>query len=158
MLYEADASGGLDEWDVSGGWQHFQGMLVNDGADSSIVAPYEPSLSNYAIEAEIQVVNFGRSFGLILRDGAVQATAYGGGAASITVEGKESQYEGWPQDREWHTYRLEVQGNTARFLVDGSPVTEMSDNRLLSGTGGSVGLWVDGGFQLNVRSFKVIAL
>lgn len=58
-------------------------------------------------------------------------------------------------DSDWHTYRLEVQGNSIRVLLDGTVVIETSDNRYLSP--GQVGLWSQG-TQVNVRRFSVIAL
>ena len=56
---------------------------------------------------------------------------------------------------DWHTYRAEFKGNTIRLLVDGATVVETSDNRHL--TGGGIGLWCKTA-QINVRSFKVVAL
>ncbi len=59
VLYEADATGGLDEWTGSADWLHRDGQLINDGSAKAtlIVAPYEPgSVSDYAVEAEISLV------------------------------------------------------------------------------------------------------
>lgn len=58
-------------------------------------------------------------------------------------------------DSEWHTYRVEVQANVVRLLVDGDLITEVTDNRFLEA--GQVGLWSDRA-QLSIRTFKVIAL
>jgi hypothetical protein len=63
--------------------------------------------------------------------------------------------QGFDPGTDWHTYRVEVQGNTIRFLVDGSPLLTTQDNRFL--TGSTVGLW-SAGVQLTVRSVKMIAL
>jgi hypothetical protein len=52
-------------------------------------------------------------------------------------------------------YRVEVRANTLRLLVDGARMVDATDNRYLSP--GRVGLWSDQ-YQLEVRSFKVIAL
>jgi hypothetical protein len=55
----------------------------------------------------------------------------------------------------WHTYRLEVKGNSIKLLVDGAPLVEEVDNTILSNC--QVGLF-SAGAQINVRSFKVIKL
>src|SRR5689334_10044113 len=62
VLYQADWSNGMDGWSGSGGWKTVGGMLVNDGTNDDpslwIPAPYEPgSITDYAIEAEIQLVS-----------------------------------------------------------------------------------------------------
>jgi hypothetical protein len=65
--------------------------------------------------------------------------------------------EGRPFDpgTDWHTYRVEVQGNAIKLLIDGAVMASVRDNRYLSG--GDVGLWSNR-YQLEVRSFKVIKL
>ncbi len=145
------------------------GMLVNDGmTESSVIAPFEPgTLSDYAVEAEIQYVRSDNpwcpnSFGLFARDGDS-----GGYYGAVCFEGEFEVQAGWSGgsdllaqqtyalDNEWHTYRLEVNGNQVRFLVDGAILLSFNDNRMLDG--GSVGLFVNG-YQVNVRAFRVIAL
>jgi hypothetical protein len=60
---------------------------------------------------------------------------------------------------EWHTYRLELRGNTLTLYIDGTAVAEGSNNELLSpADDNSVGVFADHGIQVNVRSFKVITL
>ena len=71
------------------------------------------------------------------------------------VEGGDIAAIDYTRDMGWHTYRMEVKGNTIKFLIDGAPIVETADNRYL--TGGKVGLWSDNA-QISVRSFKVIAL
>jgi hypothetical protein len=58
-------------------------------------------------------------------------------------------------DGEWHTYRMEVQGNALRLYVDGDLVVETGDLRYVDP--GQVGLWGRKA-QVDVRSFRVLAL
>lgn len=66
-----------------------------------------------------------------------------------------AEQEEYLLDREWHTYRVEVRGNTITLLVDGSVVLETLDNRHLAP--GQIGLWSVLA-QISVRSFKVYSL
>lgn len=176
VLYEADTSGGLAEWSGAGGWQTVGGMLVNDGTSDTptfIDAPFQPSTLDYAIEVEMQWARDGETFGVVARGGD-GAGYWAGFAPDCNWEPNEDDIILWAPliesfcaedgriagtevglDSEWHTYRLEVQGNTIRVLLDGTVVIETSDNRFLSP--GQVGLWSDGA-QVNVRRFSVIAL
>jgi len=150
-------------------------MLVNDGSDDAyssnwISAPYHPGdadISNYAVEAEIQVVqwpDFSHSgFGVVLRSGYQAGICnWGWGVSSdgVIKEVGEACWEAlqkfdFEPGTDWHVYRAEITSNTVRLLIDGVPYVEVADNRHLAG--GSVGLW-GGNFQISVRSFKVIAL
>ena len=165
VLYEADTAGGLDEWSLSGGWHHFDGMLVNDGGGGAAVAPYQPTgLSNYAIETELQLIdNRDNSHGIFIRDQRVgvyfRPTCCGYWEATLYLDDEEiadTEFEFNPYD--WHIYRLEVDGNVASLLIDGDDVVTRMDNRLISGAGGEVGIWCPEGDQINVASFRVIAL
>jgi hypothetical protein len=86
VLYQADASGGLDRWTGVAGalfddnfWNHEDGMLAYDpeGYYTTILAPYLPQVADYAIEAEIRVTGTPdlascgcfASFGLVVRWG-----------------------------------------------------------------------------------------
>lgn len=172
VLYEADTSGGLAEWSGAGGWQTVGGMLVNDGTSDApmfIGAPFQPSTPDYAVEVELQWARGGKAFGVVARGG--DGAGYWAGfaprcnerhiflwAAPLDEYCWEPEVIGLTEmelDSEWHTYRVEVQGNTIRVLLDGTVVIETSDNRYLSP--GQVGLWSDGA-QVSVRSFSVIAL
>jgi hypothetical protein len=57
---------------------------------------------------------------------------------------------------DWHTYRLEARGNNLKLFIDGALRMEMTDNQHLSS--GRVGLFSWYSAQINVRSFKVIAV
>jgi hypothetical protein len=55
----------------------------------------------------------------------------------------------------WHTYRIDVQGNTITVWVDGGMIFQATDDKYLSA--GTVGLWSDRS-QISVRNFTITAL
>ena len=55
----------------------------------------------------------------------------------------------------WHTYRIDVNGNSIIVWLDGSQVFQATDDKFLSA--GQVGLWSDR-CQISVRSFTITAL
>ena len=179
VLYQADWSSGLNGWPGLYGWKVLNGMLLNDGSNNDrtnwIAAPYEPGvadIADYAVEAEIQLVTEPScvTFGVVARE-KYQAGVrlawnpfpcthemsyvYGDEAMIGLVEGGDIAAIDYTRDMEWHTYRVEVKGNTIKLLIDGASIVETADNRYL--TGGKVGLWSADG-QVSVRSFRVIAL
>ena len=152
------------------------GMLVNDGTSDAplfIGAPFQPTTPDYAVEVEMQWARDGETFGFVARGGD-EGGYWVGFAPDCNWEPNEDDIVLWAPlidsfcaeegriagtevelDTEWHTYRLEVQGNIVRVFLDGGLMIETTDNRFLSA--GQVGLWSDGA-QVNVRSFTVIAL
>lgn len=77
VLYEADESGGFADWELSGGWLLFQGMLVNDGGGGVLTVPFQPGTADYAVELEIQLVDRGGYnpfFRISMRGGAAQSS------------------------------------------------------------------------------------
>lgn len=58
-------------------------------------------------------------------------------------------------DTDWHTYRIEVQGNAIRVFMDGTKIIETSDNRYL--TSGQIGFFSVGS-QVSFRNLTVTAL
>jgi hypothetical protein len=175
ILYQADWSQGPNGWQQAYGWSVLDGMLVNDGSDDAysknwISAPYHPGdagISNYAVEAEIQVVQWpdfsDSGFGVVLRSGYQAGICNGGWGVSPDAVIKEVDEACWEAlqkfdfepGTQWHVYRAEITSNTLTLLIDGAQYGQATDNRHLAG--GSVGLW-GGNFQVSVRSFKVIAL
>ncbi len=181
VLYEADASNGkLDSWTGTSDWGHLNGMLTNDGSNTTnswIMSPYQAQGTNdYAVEAEIQIAKpLGTTSSEANTGFGVQARNSSRGAYSariwvdccVTVHAQLTAYTrvsnstdtltdaSFTPDTDWHTYRIEVQGNTIRFLLDGHPLLTAQDNRYLTGSG--IGMW-SSGVQITVRSVKVIAL
>jgi hypothetical protein len=61
-LYEANWSDGMNGWAGTPDWKQIPGMLVSDGSPGypvgqKITAPYQPETLDYALEAEIQLLN-----------------------------------------------------------------------------------------------------
>jgi hypothetical protein len=158
VLYEA---GRFEHWSfpLTPDWTRLHGMLLNNGThrgsvSAPIFAPYRPALANYAVEADIRVIEEGDSFGVVVRvddDGR-------GYAAGVGRKGGQpfgGMLSGFEPGKDWHTYRIEVRGNVFTLYIDGTVKSSVTNNRLLSA--GRVCLWSNR-YQLEVRSFKVIAL
>jgi hypothetical protein len=166
----------LEAFDAGAGWNMVNGMLVSDGStDAMVYAPFDPNgLANYAVEAEIQVLpsEHRRGFGVFgratdageiwLSTGSLLPTGggyYGDDGIRIFVgnDGEKAiAGQEYAIDGEWHTYRLEVDGNQIRGLLDGAIILVAQDNRFLDP--GLTGLFVQEHTQINVRAFRVIAL
>ena len=130
------------------GWRVVQGQLENDSSGSAIFTiPYRLTLSDYAIEFRLQVV---RSVPPYSGDYEIVAPklagkdGYHAGVFNLKPPGPrpfgdhpQSQVyldpysdagrgSGIPQDYEpgsgWHTYRVEVRGNEASLLDDGTQI------------------------------------
>lgn len=165
ILYQANWSSGMNGWSGPG-WKSVAGMLVSDGSNGApILAPYQPTTPNYAIEVEARAdsgCSNGSYFTMVARDaqsGFYSAEVCGGGIYAVDASGNSNQIATLnnPPDpgHGWHTYRLEVKDNRVTLLYDGSALASATDNRYLDA--GQVGLQASG-MQVSVRSFKVIAL
>lgn len=163
-VLQADWSSSAGGWPTTFGWKPLNGMLLNDGSNGNesnwVAAPWDlgkMGVSDYAVEAEIQRVRLScsSSYGIVVR------TGYGAGyqgcppqfAAIRTITGDTLVYRGAEINEEWHSYRVEVTGNSIKFFIDGSLTVQALDNRYLAG--GRVGLWGMNA-QVSVRNFKVI--
>jgi hypothetical protein len=172
VLYETSTEkDGFENWPTTRDWKRLNGMLLNDGTMKKsvpIYAPYKPKSADYVVEAEIRVNRSvdHSSFGFFVRvngnDGyAVGVLKYYGWRTAICYSNiiddygnciERSEEFDYKSTRDWHTYRVEVKGNTITMFMDGSPMTSTIDNRFLSA--GQVGLW-SRATQLDVRNFKV---
>jgi hypothetical protein len=176
VLFQADWSSGLAGWRSVGGWKTTSVMLLHDGSEDGAVLrpPYNPAdqaINDYAVEAEMQMINqwcnaLGQcgcgAFGVTARgqiNGGINTWCISSSRAGVSIgeDRVRNRTDGpvFDPSTAWHTYRLEVRGNRAVFLVDGRIVDELQDNRFLSG--GYAGLYCHR-YQLNVRSFKITKL
>jgi hypothetical protein len=90
VLYEA---GEFEHWSfpTTPDWARLHGMLLNNGThrgsfSAPIFAPYRPELANYAVEADIRVIEEGDSFGVVVRvddDGGATQQVLGEREASL---------------------------------------------------------------------------
>jgi hypothetical protein len=175
ILYQADWSKGLNGWVGGGEWKVLNGVLINDGTSNnncgkpSIVPPFQPTVSNYAIEIKMQVIRRTGSgdscFALNARSGYNngQASGYIGnigccGDIEIYDASNYNQFirTNFDPSGNWHTYRFEVKGTNLNLLIDGVTVAAASDAKYL-GITGQVGL-SDETMYVNVSSFVVYSL
>jgi hypothetical protein len=153
-------------------WVVHNGILFNDGSNGSyngptIIAPCQPGVTNYAVQARIQVTSQnGNCFGLVFRGSSTQNGWQGyradicGNTADISSyeDGNALTQAPFTPGATAHTYRAEVKDNTLKFFIDGNLVDTTTDNRLLTKeTGEGVGLYSQY-VQLQVTSFQVMAL
>jgi hypothetical protein len=178
-LYHADWSQGIGGWKGGSQWSVSSGGILASNGSSKIVdylkAPFQPKTANYAVEAQIQFVKETSTsdnayFGIFVRSIIPGKQGYDGylfsgdssdnGDAKIRIadEPNSSRVLGfvqYPLDTSWHTYRVEVQGNTITFFIDNQNVVQVTNNQFTSP--GLIGL-LDGTCQINVRSFTVFSL
>jgi hypothetical protein len=181
-LYLADAGHGLDAW-TGPNWSLDDGALVNDGrgVDTApwISAPTLPELDgSYAIEAEIQVLGVARgyceqNFGIVAI-AADSGISFGGGLLFTCDEAPLARItdvtdwtDGYNRDPPlasrrldlepgWHTFRLEIQTDWVRLLIDGVLVLEADRDptRPAESSDPKVGIWSQG-VQLAVRRVAI---
>jgi hypothetical protein len=172
------AGGG--KWTLQGGMLTYSGV-----AGSVVLAPYSAPRTHYAVEAVIKLVAWrdtglseSNGFGLLLRArGPVDPTAAtaglmaGVGRGFLGCDGLYSQpsiatadtdlsalkqtSDRFRPGRAWHTYRVEVQGNTIKLLIDGHSRETVVTKQYAGAT--RVGLFSLGS-QLQVKSFSIMQL
>lgn len=183
VLYKADWSHGLDGWKGSSGWSVVQGELQADTSDTtSIIAPYKPSIPNYAVEARVRVVRLKLKTGGYYSIFASQVPGKDGFQAGVSdlkgpgprPNGSNAQLQIYiepfgamapgsfhPSDNDpgtqWHTYRVEVVGNEATLFVDGVSITTASSTQTNTLSNGPLGISC-GSVVLLVSSFRITAL
>jgi hypothetical protein len=164
VLYNiSDWSDGFTGWAAAGQWKTVDGMLVTDGtSDSFAVAPVDlTGYPDYAIECEAQIIDPKAGTSVLLLARMINGVGYYGGfdgAKSRMVAGYDSSElasVGFVLDSGWHTYRLEVRGDNIKVFLEQGELARATDNRALDP--GTVGIYCGNG-QINVRSFRVIAL
>ena len=179
VLYQADWSKGLADWKAGPGWSIVNGQLQSNSIPStSIVAPYQSVVPNYAVEARVQIVrilkNIVNGFSIYAADQPGK-DGYQGGMNQLALREPDLAPPGYAQvapdqldmgggfqqidyvpGLNWHTYRIEVQGNEVRLFIDGTPISRAysRENALSTGPIGMTSL----GFLLHISSFRITAL
>lgn len=184
VLYQANWSQGLDGWKVGNGWSVIQGVLQGNCGDggTSLTAPYMPEVTNYAVEARIQVVHLlhkNGGFYSIFANQVAGKDGYQGGVSDLKgpgprPNGSNAQLQIYieptshmargsfqPSDNDpgtqWHTYRVDVQGSTATLEVNGQPVHSATSIQTDSLSNGPLGVSC-GSAVLRISSFRILAL
>jgi hypothetical protein len=184
ILYQANQSwSGWNgpSWHASNGFLTNDGTNNSNSIDPTIIAPYSlHGVSDYAVEIKMQLItpldptvfyagNF-PCFNILVR-GVSTSQGWGGYQAGF--------YCFYPPKNAWlktnqdyttqtppthapfdpgkteHTHRVEVKGDSIRFLIDGGLICQTTDLQFSSG--GQVGL-DSNMLQLQISSFTIIAL
>jgi hypothetical protein len=172
---------GSSDWKILNGTLINDGTYDISTEPPTIVAPYQVQGSaNYAVEARMRVLRQSSKrqqppyFGFSVR-GSSGGSGWQGYWASfipsstnalepsvyiqnnVASDFSQSVLAHAPFDpgTDWHTYRIEVNGNDIKVLVDGALALEVQDNQFL--IGGQVGFGT-ANTELIISSFKIIAL
>jgi len=155
VLYQAHWSHGLTGWTGAQGWKVVQGQLVSaSSGTATFTIPYRPTVSDYAVEVRIQIMRsvppYGGYYEIVApklpgKDGyhagvlALKAPGprpFGSHPQSqvyLDPYGDMNQGSDMPHDYEpgsgWHTYRVEVRGNEASLLDDGTQIGSASSQQ-----------------------------
>lgn len=155
VLYKADWSHGLAGWPGAQGWKVVQGQLESDTSSSAtFTIPYQLSVTDYAVEVRIQVVRSMPPYGghyEIVAPKEPGKDGYHAGVLDLKAPGPHpfglhpqsnvyldpygdtARGSGIPQDYEpgtgWHTYRVEVRGNEASLLDNGTQIGSVSSEQ-----------------------------
>jgi len=183
VLYEADWSKGLSQWQASGGWQVTQGQVeVAANGLSKIIIPYRPHVANYAIEVRLEVVSLIQGEGGYWtifaqrqpgKDG-FQAGALGLKGTEERMSGSHGQAQvyfdpltamapgiGTPVDYDpgfkWHIYRVEVYENSVRLRDNGVQLAYGSSEDADYISNGPLGLECER-LVVRISSIRILAL
>lgn len=172
-LYNENGSDNWKGWALNANWNALDGKLLsgaNGQPDQWVRAPYQlGNMSDYVVEAEIQVVSGCWTFGIIVRSAQQGNYAVGiycqpGGPYAVIWAWNGSpgnysynilKYSTFDPGTSTHLFETEVSGNDIRLLIDGSLEVEANDNQFTSG--GEVGIWSNNE-QIAVTSFKITTL
>jgi hypothetical protein len=182
LLYQADWSHGLANWQASSGWSVNVGYLQSESnGDHAISAPYLPTVSDYAVEVHIKILTLLSDAGYftIAADKATGKDGYQAGILGLRKP-RAQPFGAHPQcqvfidpvasmepgsveahDYEpgfiWHTYRIEVQGPLVSFFIDDQQVSSAASTQTSVLSNGPIRL-TSMNAQLEVSSFRVTAL
>jgi hypothetical protein len=184
ILYQANWSHGLAGWTQAQGWKVVQGQLESDSSNSAMFTiPYKPSRSDYAIEIRLEIVRLLSQTGASSFDiFAIKASGRAGYQAGVSnilgsaphpmAAHPQAQifldpfdYSGlgnglpnafYPRSG-WQTYRVEVRGNEAIFLVDGTQISSATSQQTSTLSNGPLGLSSQM-IVLRVSSVRILAL
>lgn len=173
IVYQADWSQGFDGWAGDETWKVLNGMLLNDGQQkfgSVIKAPFRPGeagIANYMIVADMQLISIEDAGSIFSCFGMIGRSIYFLGIKSKDREvfyskqfpawgyGFEIEKSDFDPGNEWHTYKLIVEGNNIRYMIDDRPFLNVTDNESIEG--GEISLFSNAA-QISIRNFRVIAL
>ncbi len=183
VLYQANWSQGLSQWQAGSGWKVVQGQPdVTANNLTQITIPYRPIVHNYTIEVRLEIERLLKGeagswtiFGQRqdVEDG-FQASVLGVKGTEDRISGSHGQVEIWlnpqtamspgtglPNDYDpgfkWHTYTIEVQDNSARLRDNGVSIGYVSSedtNYLSNGPLGFTCQWL----EVRISSIRILSL
>lgn len=182
-LFAATGYADFENWQADFWFHNDDTLSTESNSQTYILAPYEIGpRSIYVLEADIRLGGsfseyeppchsyFGFMLGLRDPQGGIFAGVSDIGDPAQHCAGEIATWTPWfgiaqpvttidrtvpaPSiDEEWHTYRLEIEGDQLRLLVDGVEHFRSSDERYAQT--GSVGI-VSGNLALEVRQFVIL--
>lgn len=174
VLCQSGSNDNWNGWHLGNGWKRLNGLLLNDGTNGdyngrpTVLAPAscQPKTMDYAVEARIHAVSFSNNysgFGINVRGfpSPSNETGYSTfidsftGANISVVGGDVLKSVSFSPGTSFHLYRVEVKANTITFLIDGTSVLTVVDNKFISA--GEVGLWCANA-QIEMSGFRVLKL
>lgn len=185
VIYEADWEAEPDEWELDENWQIVDGALVSSGEGRrELIAPMELidfealETADYAIEAVFSLVELEECDGvagllgraelqeLEEQEGDTFYTGYAGVACldewrilmipDTGAEPEELESGELDPDDQPHTYRIEFEGQTVRFFMDGMFLGEADDDTYAEP--GVVGFFLYDEVNVRVDAFRVLSL
>lgn len=176
LVYEADWSGGENDWLLAEGWAALDGTLIADGnVAAPLLSPFQPESADYAVEAELSLLDVDQCatvagvFARVTEQSNVNETFPAGYIGNVCAtdwlieavnennDNRDTLARGeFTLDDQPHVYRLEVEGDQIRMFVDGEFVGEATDQRWTNA--GGAGIYLDGALQVTVSAFRVYAL
>jgi len=177
VLYQAHWKKEATQWNIQGQWQAIDDATLKSSGESEnsfvLYAPYKPTTSDYAVEAQIKYQGPKDILGFLLTDfGIVVQAKNGDGMAAgfdyisnLYITGMKggrlntSMLQEQDYDLEhdvFHTYRVEVKGARILFFLDGKKMLEVTEQNAPQ-TPGQIGLRSRNAV-ITVTSFKVLAL
>jgi hypothetical protein len=182
VLYRADWSHGLVGWQASEGWKVINGALQSDGRNKlSITIPYQPTVPNYAVEFQLQIMDVPENGGFLTLS-ADPAPGRDGYAASIsgllkpgprtsglapqlltlidpenhmdTEDAQVRDYEPGPAEK---TYRVEVSGPHLAFVIDDARLSQAVSTKTDTLSPGPI-RFTCGRVVLRLSGLRIIAL
>lgn len=185
VIYEADWEAAPDEWELDENWEIVDGALFSRGEGRrELIAPVAPDdletldSSGYALEAVIALVELDECDGvagllgraarqeLEEQEGDVFYSGYAGVACleewrilllpDTGAEPEELAGGELDPDDQPHTYRIEFEGESLRFFMDGIFLGEVTDDTYAATE--AVGLFLYGEVNARVDAFRVLSL
>jgi hypothetical protein len=184
VLFTADWSHGLAGWNATAGWTVVNGALQSDVGDNrSVTIPYQPTVSDYAVEFQLQIVDIPQDGGyfFLAADRAADRNGYVAGVSNLLIPGVHQagshptlgayidpmdaedptslvnsvhDYEPGPGVR---TYRVQIQGSFVRIGADGRSFSWTQSIQTPHLSSGPLRLKCSG-VELQISSLRIVAL